>query len=129
MTSMSEPTTPKRARPRTPNNPTTTGFRLSDELWAKLEPLLPVHPNTHRFGGGGGYSAGYEAGARHHREYRRSAPGTDDRAAAGDVLGQRLRFRGSAGDLAGVRLHRPHPGTRGRGPRPGAGSRPTSAAL
>jgi transposase len=30
-------------------------FRISDELWAKMEPLLPVlpvHVNTHRFGGG-----------------------------------------------------------------------------
>jgi transposase len=27
-------------------------FRMGDELWAKLEPLLPVHVNTHRFGGG-----------------------------------------------------------------------------
>src|SRR5437016_12333334 len=42
----------KRSRERTPNNRTTTGFRLSDELWAVLQPLLPVHVNTHRFGGG-----------------------------------------------------------------------------
>lgn len=42
----------KRTRTRTPNNRTTTGFRISDELWAVLEPLLPVHVNTHRFGGG-----------------------------------------------------------------------------
>src|SRR5438046_1060187 len=41
-----------RTRARTPNNPTTTGFRVSDALWAVLEPLLPVHVNTHRFGGG-----------------------------------------------------------------------------
>jgi putative transposase len=41
-----------RTRTRTPNNPTTTGFRVSDALWAVLEPLLPVHVNTHRFGGG-----------------------------------------------------------------------------
>jgi transposase len=41
-----------RTRARTPNNPTTTGFRVSDALWAVLEPLLPVHTNTHRFGGG-----------------------------------------------------------------------------
>ena len=27
-------------------------YRVSDELWAKIEPLLPKHPNTHRFGGG-----------------------------------------------------------------------------
>jgi putative transposase len=42
----------KRSRPRTPNNRTTTGFRISDALWAVLEPLLPVHVTTHRFGGG-----------------------------------------------------------------------------
>jgi putative transposase len=41
-----------RTRARTPNNRTTTGFRVSDALWAVLEPLLPVHVNTHRFGGG-----------------------------------------------------------------------------
>src|SRR5438105_1762765 len=39
-------------RERTPNNRTTTGFRISDELWDVLHPLLPVHVNTHRFGGG-----------------------------------------------------------------------------
>ena len=27
-------------------------YRVSDELWGKIEPLLPKHPNTHRFGGG-----------------------------------------------------------------------------
>lgn len=27
-------------------------WRMSDELWAFVEPLLPDHPNTHRFGGG-----------------------------------------------------------------------------
>jgi transposase len=27
-------------------------YRVSDELWKKLEPLLPKHKNTHRFGGG-----------------------------------------------------------------------------
>ena len=41
-----------RSRPRSPNNRTTTGFRVSDELWAVLEPLLPVHVTTHRFGAG-----------------------------------------------------------------------------
>ena len=49
---MSEQQTKKRSRPRTSINRTTTGFRLSDELWAVLQPLLPVHVNTHRFGGG-----------------------------------------------------------------------------
>jgi len=28
------------------------GFRLSDAFWAKVEPLLPVRVNPHRFGGG-----------------------------------------------------------------------------
>jgi hypothetical protein len=27
-------------------------FRISDELWALMAPLLPAHQNTHRFGGG-----------------------------------------------------------------------------
>jgi len=27
-------------------------YRVSDELWGKIGPLLPKHPNTHRFGGG-----------------------------------------------------------------------------
>jgi transposase len=27
-------------------------FRISDDLWARIEPLLPVRVNTHRFGGG-----------------------------------------------------------------------------
>jgi putative transposase len=49
---MNKQTTPKRTRTRTPNNRTTTGFRVSDQLWAVLEPILPVRKNTHRFGGG-----------------------------------------------------------------------------
>jgi len=36
---MSTQTTAKRTRARTPNNKTTTGFRVSDELWAVLEPI------------------------------------------------------------------------------------------
>jgi putative transposase len=46
------PTQTKRTRTRIPNNPTTTAFRVSDALWAVLEPLIPVHLNRHRFGGG-----------------------------------------------------------------------------
>jgi transposase len=42
----------KRTRQRSPNNKTTTGFRISDQLWNVLEPVLPVHVNTHPFGGG-----------------------------------------------------------------------------
>ena len=49
---MSEIPPTKRTRARTPNNTTTTSFRISDELWAVLEPLLPVRVNTHRCGGG-----------------------------------------------------------------------------
>jgi putative transposase len=49
---MNEEQTTKRTRARTPNNKTTTGFRISDALWAVLQPLLPVHVNKHRFGGG-----------------------------------------------------------------------------
>lgn len=41
-----------RQRVRTLNNHTTTGLRISDDLWAVLPPLLPEHVNTHRFGGG-----------------------------------------------------------------------------
>src|SRR5215470_17139969 len=50
--SMSEQEAKNRSRKRTPNNRTTTGFCISDELWAVLQPLLPVHVNTHRFGEG-----------------------------------------------------------------------------
>jgi putative transposase len=42
----------KRTRGRSPNNKTTTAFRISDELWAVLQPLLPVHVNPHPLGGG-----------------------------------------------------------------------------
>jgi putative transposase len=31
---------------------TPLGYRISDALWDKIEPLLPEHVNTHRFGGG-----------------------------------------------------------------------------
>jgi putative transposase len=48
---INEEETPKRKRQRTPNNRTTTGYRVSDELWAVLQPLLSMSINTHRFGG------------------------------------------------------------------------------
>lgn len=47
-----QPATTQRKRTRTPNNKTTTNFRISDGMWNVLQPLLPVHVNTHRFGGG-----------------------------------------------------------------------------
>jgi putative transposase len=37
---------------RAPVNKVTAGFRVSDELWAVLAPLVPEQKNTHRFGGG-----------------------------------------------------------------------------
>lgn len=49
---MKKETKPERTRKATPKNRTTTGFRVSDELWHILEPVLPVQVNTHRFGGG-----------------------------------------------------------------------------
>jgi len=49
---MNEQECKPRARVRTPNNRTTTGLRISDDLWAILQPLLPIRVNTHRFGGG-----------------------------------------------------------------------------
>ena len=52
MVGMSEQQTTKRTRARSRNNATTTGFRVSDAFWAISQPLLPVHVNTHRFGGG-----------------------------------------------------------------------------
>jgi transposase len=42
----------RRTRERAENNTTTSAFRVTDELWAVLEPLLPKPINTHRFGGG-----------------------------------------------------------------------------
>lgn len=42
----------KRERARTPNNRTTTGFCISDDLWKVLEAVLPKRVNTHRWGGG-----------------------------------------------------------------------------
>ena len=46
------PPQPKRTRQRTPNNRITTGFRIADELWNVLQPILPKTANKHRFGGG-----------------------------------------------------------------------------
>jgi transposase len=51
MTGMGEEQNTKSIRVRTAINQTTTGFRISDALWAILQPLLPVHVNKHRFGG------------------------------------------------------------------------------
>jgi transposase len=33
-------------------NHVTASYRIADELWAVLQPVLPVHVNSHRFGGG-----------------------------------------------------------------------------
>src|SRR5215467_8730499 len=45
---MSKQESKKRERERSPNNRTTTGFRIADELWAQLQPRLSVPVNTHR---------------------------------------------------------------------------------
>jgi transposase len=42
----------RKRRKRPPVNKVTSGFRVSDALWALLPRLLPKHKNTHRFGGG-----------------------------------------------------------------------------
>jgi putative transposase len=42
----------RKRRQRAPVNKVTTAFRVSEELWAVLQPLLPKHVNPHRFGGG-----------------------------------------------------------------------------
>lgn len=41
-----------RTRERTKDNATTSAYRVSDALWAVLEPLIPKHVNTHRYGDG-----------------------------------------------------------------------------
>jgi hypothetical protein len=43
--------TKKRCK-RAPVNKVTTSFRVSDELWAVLQRLIPKHRNPHQFGGG-----------------------------------------------------------------------------
>ena len=42
----------RKRRQRAPVNKVTTAFRVSDELWAVLQRLIPKHVNPHRFGGG-----------------------------------------------------------------------------
>src|SRR5215510_6392888 len=42
----------KRPRSRAVVNKVTASYRVSDELWSVLQPVLPVHENRHRFGGG-----------------------------------------------------------------------------
>ena len=44
--------TKERKRLRAKVNPVTASYRVSDVLWAVLQPVIPVHENTHRFGGG-----------------------------------------------------------------------------
>ena len=44
--------TKERKRLRAKVNPVTASYRVSDALWAVLQPVVPVHENPHRFGGG-----------------------------------------------------------------------------
>ena len=39
-------------QPRVKVNKVTASYRVSDELWAVLQPVLPEPVNSHRFGGG-----------------------------------------------------------------------------
>ena len=39
-------------RPGGPADKAARGFLVSDALWERVAPLLPPHPNPHRFGGG-----------------------------------------------------------------------------
>src|SRR5216683_3344230 len=41
-----------KGRQRAKVNKVTVGYRVSEELWAVLQPLLPKRVNSHRFGGG-----------------------------------------------------------------------------
>ena len=47
-----KPPRPKRAGPATKTNPATGSLRISGDIRDVLEPLIPEHVNTHRFGGG-----------------------------------------------------------------------------
>ncbi len=49
---MTPATATDRKRPRAAVNKVTASYRVSDELWRVLEPLVSEHANTHRFGGG-----------------------------------------------------------------------------
>src|SRR5215210_2425285 len=49
---MTPTTVKKRQRPRAAVNKVTASYRITEELWAVLQPLVPVHENCHRFGGG-----------------------------------------------------------------------------
>jgi putative transposase len=49
---MKQAETPKSNQKATAKNRTTTGFRISDELWAVLQPLLPTRIQTPRVLGG-----------------------------------------------------------------------------
>lgn len=49
---MSQEVPTKRERPRTPNSHTTDRIPHLGRIVDSLQPLLPDHPNTHRFGGG-----------------------------------------------------------------------------
>ena len=42
----------KRTRQRATVNKVTANYRVTEELWAVLHPLLPTPVNSHRFGGG-----------------------------------------------------------------------------
>ena len=47
-----KPSRPQRDGPTNRTNPATGAFRVSDELWEVLAPLIPQQVNTHPLGGG-----------------------------------------------------------------------------
>src|SRR5262245_1209436 len=49
---MTTATAKRRQRPRAAVNKVTASYRVSDELWNVLQPVVPQHENTHRLGGG-----------------------------------------------------------------------------
>jgi putative transposase len=49
---MTTPKAKERKRPQAAVNKVTASSRVSDALWTVLQPVVPKHDNTHRFGGG-----------------------------------------------------------------------------
>lgn len=41
-----------KSKPRDQHRTMAGVFRIPDEMWERIEPLIPDHVNTHRFGGG-----------------------------------------------------------------------------
>ena len=57
-----KPSRPQRDGPTTRTDPTTGVFRVSDELWEVLAPLIPQHVNTHPLGADRGMYEDFASG-------------------------------------------------------------------